>query len=338
MEMIRRCRALPAACGAAFFWFLAMTPLARGADVVLHLKNGDRLAGTVVSENATNLVLTTIWAKELVVPVSAIERREDSTTNAMPAASAAARAAGVAATPPPAPPKKPKHWKLDASVGADYLHGQNNQELYHGRLTLSYERPYDSYPTKFFRNVLDYAIDYGWTQTPNANGGTTSVLSADRSQVSDKTGFDLLAEKWYVYDLAALGYDKILKINFQDEIGPGVGYHLITRTNLQLNAEIGVDYQEQYRSDETRTKDLFFRAAEDSTWKISPGVTFTEKFEFLPRANSTDFRARAESSLNYALWRNVSLRLSMLDLYDTQPAEGVANNDLQVHTSIGVTF
>ena len=42
--------------------------------------------------------------------------------------------------------------------------------------------------------------------------------------------------------------------------------------------------------------------------------------------------------MSYAFWQNLSLNLSVLDLYDSQPAQAVPNNDLQVHSTIGVTF
>jgi hypothetical protein len=113
---------------------------------------------------------------------------------------------------------------------------------------------------------------------------------------------------------------------------------VLTDSNLLLNTESGVDYQVQYRSDSTKTRDVFFRVAEDLTWKLNKATKFVEKFEFFPRSNSTEYRARAESTLSYALWRNLSLNLTLLDLYDTQPAAGVPTNDLQIHSSLGVTF
>jgi hypothetical protein len=80
------------------------------------------------------------------------------------------------------------------------------------------------------------------------------------------------------------------------------------------------------------------RHSEDVTWKISRALTFSEKVEFMPQVNFADYRTRAESTLSYALWRNLSLHLSVLDLYDSKPAEGVTPNDLQVHSSLGITF
>lgn len=315
----------------------AFLPVAtRAQNTVLHLKNGDRLAGRILSEDTNRVVITTSWITELAIPAKEIERREPATPP--PAATNSPTKSFVATTEIPAPTPKPKNWKIEARAGADFLSGPKNQQIYYGRLKHTYARPYASNPRQSFRNVVDFGADYGLTQNTSDNGEKSSVLSANRLYASDKTDFDIGKDRWFVYDLAGLGYDEIRKIDFQYAIGPGLGYHLIQRPGFQMNLEMGADYQEQYRSDKTTTRNVFFRISEDSTWKINHSVTFTERFEFSQRADSTDFRARAEATLSYALWRNISVHLSLLDFYDTDPAESVTRNDLQVHTSIGVTF
>lgn len=312
---------------------------ARAETVILHLKNGDRIGGEIISEDTNRVVITTSWTKELNIPASEIERRESGIKVVSSPRSNVTNSTSLAlAKTKTVVEPKPKNWKIEARAGADFLSGPKNQQIYYGRLKYAYTHPYLANPAHSFRNVLDYSVDYGTTQPAESSANKKSILSANRMYASDKTDFDFGKGSWFVYDLAGAGYDEVRKIDVQYEIGPGLGYHFITRPSLQLNFEGGVEYQEQYRSDNTTTKNLYFRISEDSTWKINHSVTFSERAEFLPRADSTDFRARAESTLSYALWRNVSVNLSLLDLYDTKPAQSIANNDLQVHTSVGVTF
>src|SRR5262249_55058266 len=199
---------------------------------------------------------------------------------------------------------------------------------------------YPSNPKQFFRNIVDYSVDYGHTEKKNATTGQEeSVTSANRMEASDKTDFDFGKRKFYAYNLGAVGYDEIRKIDLHYEVGPGVGYHLLTRTNFVMNNELGINYQVQDRSDNTSTEKFYFRLAEDFTWKVNKTLTFTEKFEFFPRVeNLGEYRSRFESTLSYGIWQNISLNLSVLDLYDTEPAANVPNNDLQVRSSLGFTF
>src|SRR5258707_12340433 len=48
----------------------------RAQNVILHLRNGDRLAGTILSESTHEVRMSNVWSKGMGVPVSQIERRE----------------------------------------------------------------------------------------------------------------------------------------------------------------------------------------------------------------------------------------------------------------------
>src|SRR5262245_58126023 len=92
-------------------WWLALLllfpSLLRADSIILHLKNGDRLAGTIVSEDTNRVVIATSWIKELAVPLSAIDRREVVPTPAITTTLAtnvvATTNAATAVAPKPAP-------------------------------------------------------------------------------------------------------------------------------------------------------------------------------------------------------------------------------------------
>jgi Protein of unknown function, DUF481 len=326
-------------CAVALFLFLGLSAV-RAQTTVLYLRNGDRLAGKINSEDTNHVVLTTPWAKDLSVPAAEIVRREilapKAPTNVPPALAVSLRRGGSLSRK--GTNVTAKRWKGEVRLGADYLYGASDQQIYYGRFKLGYERPLAASTNQFFRNYFDSSVDYGWTRTlTSGTNPSTTVISANSLNGSDKTDVDI-GRKWYVYDLASAGYDQVLKINLQYSVGPGFGYHLMTLTNLAVNLEAGAQYQVQYRSDDSTVKGAFARLAEDVSWKLNKSLKFTEKFEFYPRLDADEYRAQAESTLSYALWRNISLNLSLLDLYDTLPAAGVPNNNLQVHSSVGITF
>jgi hypothetical protein len=343
--------AVPGRLFLLFVLFLFISGATLSAQTtVLHLKNGDRVAGLVLTQDTNSIVISNAWIKQLSIPLSEITSREQIAAPAVTAASTTnpptaaanpplagtgtnATPAKAAALPPVAkavPAKKPKHWKGELRLGASFLSAAKDQEIYYGRFKLQYEQPYEANPKKFFRNSLDYSADYGKTD---------GVLSANRMEGSDKTDFDVGARQAYVYNLARVGYDEIRRLDLYYEEGPGVGYHLMTRTNFVLNAETGFNYQFQDRADQTTSDNFYLRVGEDFTWKALKQMTLTEKFEFFPRISEFDqYRMRFESTLSYGIWQNVSLNLTVLDLYDTQPAATVPNNDIQFRTSLGITF
>jgi hypothetical protein len=330
-----------------FVWAAsALVHAACAQNIILHLRNGDRIAGTIIAETTNQMTLSTVWAKELTVPLAQIERREvppqvtaaaPKVTTNQPAANPFTNAVVAAkpskpfiTTPPPQPkPSWFKRWKGEASVGADLLYGATDRQLYHGHLGLTYSQPYEHNPQKFFRNILTYNAEYGKTD---------GVLSANRMEGSSKTDFDV-GKKTYIYNLAGTGYDEIRKIGIRYEEGPGMGYHLFTLTNYVMNVELGANYQAEYRTDNTKNENFYLRLAEDITWKINKQTTLVEKFEFFPQmVNINQYRARFESTLSHSLLANVTLNLTLVDLYDTHPARGVTRNEVQVRSSLGVKF
>lgn len=312
-------------------WLLSL-PVHAETNVVLHLKSGDRIAGTIVSEDTNRVVIATSWIKELPVPLSAIEWREAGPPSPAAVALQAAKSNVVAVlttAPPTTKPPEPKRWKVDVTMGTDLLFGAVDRQLYYSRLKLTYEQPYKSNPKKFFRSLVDYTVDYGRTE---------GVESANRMGGSIKTDFDV-GRRVYLYNLAGAGYDEIRQIDLYYEIGPGVGYHLFTLPKFVMNVESGVNYQAQQRHDSRDVESFYLRLAEDVTWKITPRVTLTEKFEFYPNIENTDqFRARFDATLSFGLWRNLTLKLTVLDLYDTNPARNADNNELQIRSALGITF
>lgn len=302
-------------------------------NVVLHLKSGDRVAGTIVSEDTNRVVISTSWIPELPVPLSVIERREIVSTSTTPVTNSPPVNAQVieTKTPPTAPPKPPapRLWKANLTVGTDMVFGAVDRQLYYGRMKLTYERPYEEDPKKFFRSLFDYSAEYGRSD---------GELSANRMNGSLKIDFDV-GSRIYLYNLAGLGYDKVRKIDRRYELGPGVGYHLIKASKFVMNVEGGVNYQSESRRDNPDVHSFYLRLAEDITWKINDRMTFTEKFEYYPNLEDPDqFRMRFDATLSFGLWKNLTLDLTVLDLYDSAPANQVDRNELQIRSALGINF
>lgn len=330
-------------------WLFSLAAV-RAQPVVLYLRGGDRLTGTITSEDTNRVILATQWAKEMVIPVREIFSRyllpagpEIKVGETKPVAPAPAGVtnpvvtAGVGGLTNTAPrpgtaavsgplaqvkAKPPKHWAGEAQAGVDLVFSERKRQLYSGRFKVTYV--YDH-----FRNLFDYNLAYGKTD---------GLLSDDRMYGSSKTDFDL-NKRSYVYNLGGAGYDQIRKIDLHYEVGPGFGYHVVKLTNLVLNTEFGANYQAQYQSDQTQSKLFFFRLAENSALTLNPRFSVDEKFEFFPRYDDWEkYRFRFETNLRYTLLGNLFFVVTVTDQYDTQPAQGVAKNDLQLRSSISLKF
>ncbi len=341
--------------------FLAFSTFSVAAQsVTLKLRNGDRLSGFIITESTNQIVISNAWAKVLSIPLSEVQSREvlvpqlASNTNAPGATTnvivvtntATASIAKSVTTPTPAvKPKAPSSWHGDIALGLDVGFSEKNRQHYFSRFKIIYAPVAEGGPNKTaryidrFRNTFDYNFAYGRTD---------GEVSANRMDGSSKTDFDLGSERnFFVYNLFGGGYDEIRRIERRYELGPGIGYHALNRSNLVLNLEAGLNYQTQRLWSKANgasprvyiwKDDFYYRFAEDFTWKFSKTLTFDEKFELFPQMDFQEYRFRFESNLRYWLLQNLSFNLTVLDIYDTEPAKDVGRNDLQIRSSIGVKF
>ncbi|MGV3773161.1 MAG: DUF481 domain-containing protein [Verrucomicrobiales bacterium] len=337
----------------------------RAADlVIVHLKNGDRISGELLSESAAELSIQTKAFGRLAIPASEVQRREaipgdapapptapvaaPSTNNVAAAAPAIAPGSPATATAPstnkpptaaatPAPQIVPKETPAAATAATPKGPKLWNSEVQLG-LNLRYNNNESqeylliaktTYAKKPMRHIFDYNFTYGRTE---------GILSANRMTGSEKTEFDLNS-RWYLFNMAGAGYDEMRKIELQYEDSPGLGFVVITNSTLVLKSEIGFTFQQQFREDEATQTSYSARLGEIFTWRIWDKLIAEGRIELFPNLEHLgEYRFRLESTIRYPLTKSLSLNLILIDLYDTLPAQGVSRNDLQIRSSLGVKF
>ena len=298
----------------------------------MRLKNGDRITGRLLAQETNHVIIATSWAESLARPISSISGFETvggEQLYSAPHGSPNTKIAPLAAAKAKPTTIPPKSIRGSIQLGSNIQYGARDQELIYARIRASYEQPYKRDPKRFFRTFGDYSADYGETE---------KVKSANRMTGSVKTDFDLNGPA-YCYNVFGGGYDEIRKIDSHYQFGPGLGCHLVKTPAFTFDLEGGANYQAQRRSAGGNLDSLFIRAAQDATWKIAPRVSFSEKFEFFVNGeNTSQFRFRLDSTFSYKLIENLSLNLTVTDLYDTDPAPSVDQNEFQIRSSIGITF
>jgi len=291
-------------------------------SVTFQLRNGDRLSGTVESETVNHLVLKTSWGTVSIPTEQIVSGRFAAVPQTKATNGSSAVLSPVASASPPLTPSKSHKFAGEIQGGIDLLFSEKQRELYTGRAKITHAY-------KHLRNLLDYQFAYGRTD---------GDVSDNRMLVSVKSDFDL-TRRLYLYNLGGAGYDAVRKVDFEWEVGPGLGYHWVKRTNIVFRTELGGNYKAQNLEDNESTESFYGRLAEDVTWRVNPRLTVDKKVEFFPSlADPSEYRLRFESNLKYALVNNLSLIVTVLDNYETETAQGVPQNDLQIRSSIGVKF
>ncbi|MFM1768466.1 MAG: hypothetical protein RJA22_995 [Verrucomicrobiota bacterium] len=328
------------------------------ADTQILLRNGDRLSGRILREDTNGFTLTNSLLGLVSLPHSAVvERRESPATPAPPApdpgteqdaarrkleqARAAfvtgqlsateyhrllARAASTTARPESPGPLSPGHPTLrlsgEVQAGLDLALATKDRQLYSGRVKLQHG-------WRQLRNTADYLFTYG-----RADG----ELNANRMDGTIKSDHDL-TERLYVYNQANGGYDEVRQLDNYWQLGPGAGWRAVRSPAVAVQLEAGINFQEQHWGDGTSTDVFYYRLGQQARWALTDRLTLDQKLEFFPEWDDpTEFKLRAEGNLRLWLYGNLSLNLTVIDFYDTMTARGVEPNDLQVRSTLGVTF
>jgi putative salt-induced outer membrane protein YdiY len=325
---------------------------------IFHLENGDRITGRFVSQDADAVVIATSFAGEIRLDLATIRTREEveetvagrqEESPALPQSTEEATPPLVTPAPVPAgspavsedpamliPADRPRSaylkrfvtaWQGEVQVGLNLGFSTTTRQTYSGRFKATHIHAFPD--QRVLRNILDYKADFGRTD---------GTLSENRMDGSWKTEYDL-TRRFLFYNSIGAGYDQVRNIDLQYDLGPGAGYKIVMRPNFLIKAELGGNFQKQHlRAEETRSR-YSFRLAEDAWWQVTPRFRIDQKIELFPEIeNFGEFRLRGEGNLRYLLRDNLTLNLSVINLYDSSPPRNASHNDLQVRSTLGLKF
>lgn len=340
------------------FWILWLPNCLAAAEAwVVFLKNGDRLTGELVSQNEKRVVIKSAIAGRVSIargeidrlaPVSALSTPTPSPIP--PTISAAPPALPVASAPPAAVVKPaPAITTSEASTNlppqdpfipgwitglATNWHGNFQAGLNLGIGTTDRTTLYanGSAAKKWGRTVstLTYNAAYG-----EVNGVQNANMMAGTAKVDVEISPN---RRTYAYGQGAGGYDAIRKIDLEYLGGGGLGYKLIDRPKRVLAAELGFQYQSFDYSTSDDLSSVAVRFGQNLTTTVEK-LTISQRLGFTPSVEDfSNYQVNFFLTFSYPLFKPLTLNLNLVDQYLSKPATGVQNNDLQIQTTIGITF
>jgi len=330
------------------------------APVVLHLKNGDRLSGEIVSESADRVVLKSPAYGKIRLAPSEITRREaPAKASPVAAPSAGQPIPPAVAARPAAPAVLPSgiatnktlsqrapvwaqpfltNWHGNIQLGMDLGFGTTDRQTFYANANLNHK--YDR-----VRNLMTLRFAYGMAEPLGSNQKSTKT--ANMLEGFLKTDLDLGAKrKIYLYDQTGAGYDEIRRHQFRFDAGAGVGYKVVERPRWTVNTEAGLQFQHftfdnrpSLNPQLADTDSVAARLGENITWKLSDKLRLIQRLQVTPDvADPENFRARFELGMTYPFLKRVTLSLNIFDEYESRPATLVEKNQLQIQSTVGITF
>lgn len=322
---------------------------ALGAEkLTITLRNGDRISGELASENDERVVIKSPALGKLRIPKADIAKRETPAPPAAPPpASPPPAAAAKPAVAPPAPAlaAAPKtNAPVSRWVGWAPPWMQPFMTNWHGNVQLGMDLGFGTSDRQTF--YVNASATHSWNRIRNfadfhsAYGLVNKVQSADRRDGSLKTETDVGEKRrLYVYNQGGAGYDAIRQLELEFHEGVGMGYKLVQRPKLTVNNELGLQYESlDYLNSPDRSY-MSLRFGENLTWNVLEKLNVVQRLSISPDVGDfSSYRIRLDIGVSYPLFKRVTINVNAVDEYDSRPPPGVDRNELQIQSTIGVTF
>ena len=145
--------------------------------------------------------------------------------------------------------------------------------------------------------------------------------------------------RWFGFGSAEAEHDGIEDLAIRLIPKVGAGYKFVNTETLLLSADAGVAYvyQKYFGGDTESFMALAFGA--EKAWKLPwLGASWNTRLDYLPSITDPmdDYRLRGETGLLIPVVKQLSLKASLVDEYNSQPAEDAVSNS--VSTLFGLSF
>jgi putative salt-induced outer membrane protein YdiY len=313
------------------------------AGDVVHLRNGDRLSGTIAKMDGETLFITTPYAKEVAVDWKEVVGLESAETHWVrlatdefvkgrfvsapegvsiesedlqsPQPVALDRIATIGIPPGP---------KYSGSIGALASGSTGNTENLILGAAGGIQRDTDD-----DRMRLGFRSEYEEQDNELTEQRTRGYADYDY----------YLGEKWYLTGLVRLEHDKFEDLSLRTIVGGGPGYRFFDRKDLKLRAYAGLAYVNE-NFDEGPDRDfLSALVGDDFLWKVTDSFSVYQRTEIYPSLDDvSDALFHTEAGVRQTLVKGIFVDFGVVDDYDTEPAEGKKKNDFRYLGQVGYEF
>jgi len=155
------------------------------------------------------------------------------------------------------------------------------------------------------------------------------------------------APAWFGFGRLAFDNDRLIGLSLRSTLAAGVGYRVVDTESDTFTLQAGMGYtSERYSSLQTidgRSDDTFSTThallAEESAHKLSESVSFKQRLEVNPAvAGTRRVLVKFDAHLAVALSASLSLKVGLIDTYNTRPPEGDRSNDMSLFTGVNWGF
>lgn len=277
----------------------------------IYLKNGDKITGEIIKENQDGIsvkseVLGTVSIhRNFIKRIASSDEKSDIVSD---------KKLGEVI------------WQREVSAGYNYTSGNTrNSQL----------------STGFLINRNRYHIDEITLKGNTYYSSADRRMDAQRWYAMTRYAFSFgKTRMWYNFYRTEFGHDRFANIDYRIVPVAGIGYWLYDLPEIKLMAEAGVGYEHTDFRDETEDREeiilaprAFFEKSLFDNSKIAGDLYYYPLVD-----DFSQYRLRAETNLTIAMNKRLSICLSLVDDYNSDPPKDTKKNDLRVISSVVYSF
>lgn len=274
----------------------------------IYLKKGDRISGKVIKKNKEDITVKTQAMSLISIERRFIERIITDEKSKL------------------AEPKEegPKLWQGEVSLG--YNKSSGNTQT--GQLTLGL---YGNRKTDQDEFTLKGDSFYS---------SSNKKMDAQRYSGMLRYAFSFWERRWYNFYKIQGEHDRFANINYRLIPSIGIGYWRFDRPDLKLMFEAGAGFEHtDFRDNTENTNEgvliprMFFEKRLFAKSRFSQDVFFYPSL-----SDRSKFRMHSEIAFTNPINSQLSLRLSLIDDYNSGPPRDTKKNDVRMISSILYNF
>lgn len=299
------------------YLFLNFNTAAYGDEI--YLKNGDRITGEVLQDAGSALEVKTEAMGKVLVSKDLIEKVEGKYKEI--AQSGTGPVSGTDGTD-----KAETVWQREASVGYNLTKGNTKSEELSGSFLINRNRVH-----------VDEITLKGDGFYSTADG----QMNAQRWYVMPRYAFNFDGnKKWYNFYKVETDHDRFANIDYRVIPSVGLGYWFFDMEDIKLLAEAGLGLEHtNYLVDEKTTNEAILVSRLFFEKRLFRDVMFTQDIYFYPGIKDFSvYRIHSESSLTVPLYDMVSLRMQLVEDYNSTPPEDTKKEDRRILSSLVISY
>lgn len=274
----------------------------------IYLKNGDKISGRIITDESDKVVVNSESLGELSVKrevISRIVTREDKK-----AAEPAAETPGL--------------WKKDVASG--YSRSDGNTKKSSANIDINVTRKTEKDEVNLKGKVFYSSSD--------------GKMDAQKWYTMARYGFNIWDKKWFSFYKLETDHDRFANISYRIIPSLGLGYWFSDTPDWKAMTEVGVGMMHTDYSDTTKTANeavMVPRAFFDK--RLFGESHLIEDITLYPSLkNAGDYRLHSETTLSNPINKQLSLKLSLVEDYNSEPPAGKKKSDSQILSSLNYSF